>query len=855
MRDNLNKATSAGIGHSPNSPIVVATGGTYAPVGSIACSPLLKAGGPKEIVVQPRNQTPTGTIRLAPGSSNPQKEQKLLEMKLKVYEFLQETLDSSISSTGSFHLLLKDGIVLCNLANKLRPGVIDRISMRPLPFLQMENISNFVRACRDLGVPSTDLFQTVDLFEGKDMYQVAICILTLARIFGKGSASKPVRKLVDAEDALNNSTTRADGSEELAPQEASISEKVHTTERAPTVALNSTLPQLQPVPQSSILSCALTELESTESAAAGLTQKLPAVTPESPLLLVSHKARTTPQPAINTSPVSTPLQKLPSLINLSAQLRQARELRPSQLSINSFSAVDSSRVVGGSVNGTGNFASATDPSITTHSSLSIGSNVGVPPVVVDSYQLGNCIGKGQFGAVYKALNRDTGHVAAIKRISLENYTGKEVDELMQEVELLESLSHPNIVQYIGFIRESNYLNIILEYVENGSLYSILKTFGPLAERLAVNYVVQILQGLHYLHERKVVHCDLKAANILNTKEGVAKLSDFGVSQQLSVLDQNTKAVAGTPNWMAPEIIALDGATTQSDIWSLGCTVVELLTGKPPYHELNPMTTMFRIVEDDRPPFPENISPEASSFLQRCFCKDPSVRATADELLLHPWIRNNSRISMGKSPSISKLSLLGPISAVSATPSIRDPSVSSINAFASVSNSMQSSTELVAALNLPTGANSRPKHGSNALDILCENTCENAEDREENASAETGASNCVQPQVPTSDELKIKEDGEDSQGGNVAASVDTPTPWNANVESLKPFSAPIVATANSAPVTPKMSKKHSKKDHLERKSSMFAKRPDPKDALARQNTPHDQSETDLRNPSKDKCTVS
>lgn len=127
------------------------------------------------------------------------------------------------------------------------------------------------------------------------------------------------------------------------------------------------------------------------------------------------------------------------------------------------------------------------------------------------------------------------------------------------------------------------------YAESGSLGQTLKAFGKLNEHLVAGYVVKILEGLHYLHKSQVVHCDLKAANILTTKTGNIKLSDFGVSLNLRAMERE-HSVAGTPNWMAPEVIELKGASPKSDIWSLGCTVIELLTGRPPYGEIaNTMT--------------------------------------------------------------------------------------------------------------------------------------------------------------------------------------------------------------------------------------------------------------------------
>ncbi|CAK5267814.1 unnamed protein product [Mycena citricolor] len=241
------------------------------------------------------------------------------------------------------------------------------------------------------------------------------------------------------------------------------------------------------------------------------------------------------------------------------------------------------------------------------------------------FQLANCIGRGQFGSVYRAMNLNTGQMVAVKRIRLEGLKEDEVTTLMREVDLVKRLSHPSIVKYEGMARDQDTLNIVLEYVENGSLGQTLKAFGKLNERLVASYVVKILEGLHYLHSSDVVHCDLKAANILTTKNGNVKLSDFGVSLNLRAMEREIKDVAGTPNWMAPEVIELKGASPKSDIWSLGCTVVELLTGRPPYAEIaNSMSVMFRIVEDDSPPLP----------------RDPTKRPSAEFLCEHQWLKKN-----------------------------------------------------------------------------------------------------------------------------------------------------------------------------------------------------------------------
>lgn len=120
-------------------------------------------------------------------------------------------------------------------------------------------------------------------------------------------------------------------------------------------------------------------------------------------------------------------------------------------------------------------------------------------------------------------------------------------------------------------------------------------------------MAQVLQGLLYLHDQGVVHRDIKGANILTTKDGKVKLADFGVSTSTLPGKDKEAQVVGTPYWMAPEVIQLSGATTASDIWSLGATVIELLEGNPPYHHMQPMPALFAIVNDDHPPLPQGAS--------------------------------------------------------------------------------------------------------------------------------------------------------------------------------------------------------------------------------------------------------
>jgi len=201
------------------------------------------------------------------------------------------------------------------------------------------------------------------------------------------------------------------------------------------------------------------------------------------------------------------------------------------------------------------------------------------------------------------------------------------------------------------------------YAENGSLGQTLKAFGKLDERLVASYVIKILNGLDYIHRNGVVHCGLKADSIITTRDGGVKLSEFGTSFRLREIEQTRPVIAGSPNWTAPEVIELSGISTKCDIWSLGCTVIELLTGRPPYADItnivtgagpfcihftkfNPylmLSVMFRIVEDDCPPIPRSFGDLLVAFLKECFHKDPGQRPSAEELLKHEWFKQYLRL--------------------------------------------------------------------------------------------------------------------------------------------------------------------------------------------------------------------
>ena len=263
------------------------------------------------------------------------------------------------------------------------------------------------------------------------------------------------------------------------------------------------------------------------------------------------------------------------------------------------------------------------------------------------WKKGDLIGAGSYGRVFMGLDTETGALLAIKELVFSPDDAKEIQAMQLEIDLMKSLDHPNIVKYLGTDMgdTDNLLYIFTEWVPGGSLQSLLKKFGSFDEPVTQKYTFQILQGLHFLHANRVVHRDIKGANILIDDKGTVKLADFGASKQLSgtlaTLQSDNMSLRGTPYFMAPEVITQTGHGRKADIWSVGCTVLQMSTGHPPWKSMkfgSISALMYHVANtSDPPPMPETMSPALRAFLVSCFQRNPDKRPGADELMQHEFV--------------------------------------------------------------------------------------------------------------------------------------------------------------------------------------------------------------------------
>lgn len=264
----------------------------------------------------------------------------------------------------------------------------------------------------------------------------------------------------------------------------------------------------------------------------------------------------------------------------------------------------------------------------------------------EDFEILQRVGGGTYGDVYKARHKQNGELAAIKLIKMEPEDDFSI--IQQEIVIVKTCKHPNIVAYYGSYIRANKLWICMEFCGGGSLQDVYHVAGPPSEMQIAYICREMLQGLDYLHAQKRIHRDIKGANILLNDQGEVKLADFGISAQITATLARRMSFIGTPYWMAPEVAAVEikgGYNELCDIWSVGITAIELAELQPPLFDVHPLRVLFLMSKSGyQPPKLKDKSKWSSTFynfVKAMLVRNPKKRPSASKMLSHAFVTQRS----------------------------------------------------------------------------------------------------------------------------------------------------------------------------------------------------------------------
>ncbi|XP_077076831.1 serine/threonine-protein kinase Nek1 isoform X2 [Siphateles boraxobius] len=258
---------------------------------------------------------------------------------------------------------------------------------------------------------------------------------------------------------------------------------------------------------------------------------------------------------------------------------------------------------------------------------------------MDKYERLKKIGEGSFGKAILVKSRTDGRQYVIKEIGISRMSNKERQESRKEVAVLANMSHPNIVQYKESFEESGCLYIVMDYCEGGDLFKKINnqrgTLFP--EEQIIDWLVQICLALKHVHDRKILHRDIKSQNIFLTKDGTVQLGDFGIARVLNSTVELARTCIGTPYYLSPEICENKPYNNKSDIWALGCVLYEMCTLKHAFEAGNMKNLVLKIIRGSYPPVSVHYSQDLRSLLAQLFKRNPRERPSVSAILGKPFL--------------------------------------------------------------------------------------------------------------------------------------------------------------------------------------------------------------------------
>uniref|UniRef100_A0A3P8ULK4 Serine/threonine-protein kinase PLK n=1 Tax=Cynoglossus semilaevis TaxID=244447 RepID=A0A3P8ULK4_CYNSE len=261
----------------------------------------------------------------------------------------------------------------------------------------------------------------------------------------------------------------------------------------------------------------------------------------------------------------------------------------------------------------------------------------IPDILVDSrtmrrYTRGRFLGKGGFAKCYEITDMESKRVFAGKIVPKSLIMKQHQREKMtSEIAIHKSLNHPNVVGFHGFFEDDDFVFVVLEICRRRSLLELHKRRKAVTEPEARYYMMQMLRGVQYLHNNKVIHRDLKLGNIFLNEDMDAKIGDFGLATKIEFDGERKKTLCGTPNYIAPEVLCKKGHSYEVDVWSLGCILYTLLVGKPPF-ETSCLKETYTRIKKNNYTIPWHINPLASTLIKRMLHADPGQRPTIAEVI-------------------------------------------------------------------------------------------------------------------------------------------------------------------------------------------------------------------------------